>query len=503
MQRDRTSRRPSLLQRAFRLRSENLGQRIATGVSYQFLGIFLRTAMTIGSTAVLARLLMPADFGYLAMATIVTEFAALLGNFGLNALLIQRRTIARVQIDTVFWSSLVLGLVLAICVGVASLFVGGLFSDDRVGTLLQILCLNFVFGSLYTVPSAILARLLKFKFEFWINITTIAVRSGAAIVLAFHGWGLWALVAGSVVGSFTQAVLGLLVVPYRPRRRFQLQFVAGSWRTSMGYFGGGLLYYANANFDLMLIGRMMGATALGYYQNARSLTDEIRSRIGMPLQQVLFPAFSSLQSDRAAIQRVVLRSGRLLAAATFPIGVGVSALSAELVSLLYGPKWLAMVPIVSMFGLSAAVRASLTIATPIFNSHARVGMALRYGVIGSLLHLAAVWIAIPYGIEAVAYGVALTSLYGLFPFAAALKLVGLGVRHVLSILGPPAMASAACWGLVYMLRPSVSEVLQRPAAILLVLGVLSGCLYMFALHLISREYWCDFRQVLARMRAKA
>ena len=85
------------------LDTNELGRRVVSGSTYTFLGIFLRTAMTIGSTAVLARLLTPADFGYIAMATVVTELAALFGNFGFSSVLIQRRVVARLHLDTVFW----------------------------------------------------------------------------------------------------------------------------------------------------------------------------------------------------------------------------------------------------------------------------------------------------------------------------------------------------------------------------------------------------------------
>ena len=491
-------RRDSLLRRSFVLRPDDMTRKVVSGAGYQFAGIVLRTVLTIGSTAALARLLTPADFGYIAMATVVTEFAALFSNFGFNALLIQRRVITRLQVDTVFWASLGLGLALAGAVVVASFFASALFGDPRVGDLLAVLCLSFVFSSLSTIPNVVLMRLMRFKAEFWINILAIAVRTVVAITLAWQGFGVWSLVAGALTGIAVQWLAGLWAAPYWPRLRFHGAYLAGTWRTSSSYFAGGLLFYANMNVDLILIGRQLGATSLGYYQNARSLTDEIRSRIAMPLQRVLFPAFSSLQHDRERMQAAVMRSARLLAAVTFPLGVGVSAMAEELVPLLYGDQWLPMVPALGMFGLSAALRASMAIASPLFNAHDRVALALRYNIVGTSLLMVGIWLSLPYGISAVATVVMLMSLYSLFPFVAALRLVGLGRLHAARILLPPALASGCFWIAVALARPYAQSWMTGAAALLTLGSLLSLTLYVVVMHAISRDYYVELRALLTR-----
>ena len=277
--------RSTLLRKAFTMDSRDMGARVVSGASFQFLGIALRTIVTIGSTAILARLLIPADFGYVAMATVVTEFAALFANFGFNNLLIQRRQINRLQIDTVFWASAGLGAALAGIVFVASFFAGWLFADPRVGELLRVLCITFLLSGLPTVPGVVLARLMRFRNEFWIQTTTVAVRTLTAIGCAYSGLGMWSLVFGALAGATLQAVLGFMAVPYMPRLRFHAAFLSHTWRTNSSYFGGGLLFYVNMNVDLPMIGRQLGAGPLGYYQNARALTDDIRARIAMPFSK--------------------------------------------------------------------------------------------------------------------------------------------------------------------------------------------------------------------------
>lgn len=488
------ARRDSVLRQSFVLRSDGLGRRVVGGASYQFLGIGLRTVLTIGSTAILARLLTPADFGYVAMATVVTEFAALLSAFGLSNVLIQRGMINRLQIDTVFWATLGIGCVLTVFVFAASFLAGWMFSDPHVGPLLQVMSLNFALGSVTAVPGVLLSRLMRFKAMFWIGIITIVVRSAAAIVGAMLGWGMWSLVIGSLIGTVASVALHFAWAPYWPRMRFHWPLIARTWRTSTGYLGNTALYYLNMNLDLLLIGRQLGAAPLGFYQNARSLTDEIRGRIAMPIQQVLFPAFSALQDDRGRFQQLVLRAGRLMAAIVVPIGFGVSANAQELVLVLYGSQWQPMVPVMAMFGLSAALRAGTAIASSLFNANNRVGLSFRYNMINALLTIGGVLVAMPHGIEAVAIAVALTSLYVLVVFRAALQLVGLGVRHLVQILGAPLAASLAMLVVTEGLRSLAWT--KVPATMLLAHVAAGGAAYLALLLAITPQYGRDLRDAL-------
>lgn len=442
MRRSRT-----LIQQSYRRGRLAVGRQVLHGAAYQFLSIGLRTAITIGSTAVLARLLLPADFGYVAMATVVTEFAALLGAFGFSNVLIQRSIINRLQLDTIFWASLIIGVILASVVALLSFTAGSLFGDERVGALLRILCLNFVLNSLTAVPWVVISRLMRFSTDFWIQNATVVLRTAAAIAAALEGMGAWSLIVGALVGGLANCVLSFAAVRYRPRLRFHWPTLTNSWRTSGGYLGNSVLYYLNTNLDLLLVGRGLGATALGYYQNARSLTDEIRGRIAMPIQTVLFPAFSATQSDPVRLQAMVMRAAVLLAALVVPIGFGVSANAEALVAVLYGPNWVAMVPVMQLFGLSASIRAATAISSPLFNASDRVALAFRYNIIGTVLLVAGVLLGTQWGVEGVALAVALVSCYSLVAMRVAFRLIGLRARDLSIVLGPPLLASMALWGI--------------------------------------------------------
>jgi O-antigen/teichoic acid export membrane protein len=490
-------RKRTVIQQALSLRSACMGQRVARGAGLQFMTIGLRTLLTIGSTAVLARLLAPSDFGYIAMATVVTEFAALFGAFGFTNVLIQRQRINRLQLDTVFWATLGVGALLSLAVLLLSFVAGWLFADAQVGPVLRVLCWSFMLSSVCAVPTVVNARLMRFHVDFLVGMGSTVLRIATALLAAWVGLGLWSLVAGTLAGGVFTALFSFIAVPYRPRLRFHAPLLTSTWRTSGGYIGNTALYYVNTNLDLLLIGRGLGATALGYYQNARSLTNEIRGRIAMPIQHVLFPAFSALQEERERFQQLVLRAARLLAAVVIPIGVGVSANAPELVRVLYGPQWMAMVPVVALFGLSAALRASTAISQPLFNANNRVGLALRYNLLGTLLMVGGVLVGIRFGIQAVALAVALSSLYSLVMLRTAFRLIGLGMRDMVAALGSPTLAAMFSWFLTQGLRQL--QWAESPAMLLAGHVLAGGLLYLLALHLLSSQYLQDFRQATALM----
>lgn len=492
----------TLLRRSFYRRDLAVGRQVMHGAAYQFVSIGLRTLITIGSTVILARLLLPADFGYVAMATVVTELAGLLGALGLSNVLVQRATINRLQLDTFFWASVGLGCALSAAVVLLSYPASSFFGDAKVGEILRVLGLNFILGSLSIVPTAVLSRMMRFGTEFWIQNTTIILRTLAAIGAAAAGWGVWSLVVGALAGTLISTVLYFLAVPFMPRFRFCARTITQSWRTSGGYLGNSGLYYLNTNLDLMLVGRALGAASLGYYQSARSLTDEIRGRIAMPVQNVLFPAFSALQSDRPKFRRLVLRAALLMAALVVPIGFGVSANAEALVRALYGDRWLPMVPVMQLFGLSASIRAATAIASPLFGANDRVALSFRYNLIGTGITAAAVLVGTQWGVEGVALAVALSTCYSLVGMYAAFRLIDLGLSDMLRVLLPPYCCAIVMWlgtWCVFSSGPVSSWLEASAAPTQLALRVLfGGALYVCALLAVSAE----LRQELLNLRLK-
>lgn len=487
------------VQRAFRPRADDLGARVIRGAGFTFVGIAIRTLLTIGSMAILARLLSPREFGLVAMAGVVTEFAALFASVGFASILIQKPRVSRMDLDTTFWASLGLGVALAMLVFLGSFLVPAFFDEPEVGPLLRLMALMFVLAELPVVPGAIQTRLLRFGDQLLIQIGMLVVRAGSAIACAYLGFGVWSLVIGSLAGSLTEGAMSLAMTGYVPRWRFSWRILKAGLGINGGHFGNGALQFVNANVDVILVGRMLGATPLGYYQNARSLSEEIRARIAFPLQRVLFPALSMLQQDVARCRPAILRSGRLLALLVMPIGFGMAATAEDLVPLLYGSQWTAMIPLVRIVAITSALRVATLSATSLFFAKNRVGLAFRLGIVHSAVHVVAIAVGSQFGIVGVAFATAAAGIYGFEIYRRALALFDLGVSDLFRMTSAPVFAALGMAATVTVLRhlvlPTDIGLLMR-----LSIHVAAGALaYPLLLRLLSREHVADVMTIVHRV----
>ena len=492
----------SWVQKAFRPTADNLGQRVVGGAAFTFLGIAFRTGITIGTMAVLARLLTPTDFGHIAMATVVTELAAVFANFGFGSILIQRLRISRIQIDTMHWSAIGLGSLLTALVFVLSFFASHLFQDQTVGPLLRVLCISFLLEEFAMVPRSLMARRMLFKHDFFIQMGVLVVRAGSAIVMALNGFGVWSLVGGAIGGLVVNAIAYSLITGYIPRVRFSTAFLKSTWQTNGGYFGNGILFYVIANIDTFLVGRMLGASMLGQYQNARSLTDEIRMRMVQPLQRVLFPAFSAMQNDPERFSYGILRVSRLLALAFMPVGVGIAAVAPELVRVLYGDQWLPMIPVLQVISVAAGMGAAASVGSPIFNATDRVGLSFQLYAATTCVAIVFLLIGSQWGLMGVAWSRLALASVGLIVFRISLGLVNMNSWHILQILGAPILSAGAMWFVIGLSREWVQTWFSGTAAQLGCLVVIGGLFYLAAALLIAPHHVRDAKDVYYKLRHK-
>lgn len=498
-----TARSRSWIQKAFRPTADNLGQRVVGGAAFTFLGIAFRTGITVGSMAVLARLLTPTDFGHIAMATVVTELAAVFSNFGFGSILIQRLRISRIQIDTMHWSAIGLGAFLTTLVFVLSFFASHMFQDQMVSPLLRVLCLSFLLEEFVMVPRSLMTRRMLFKQDFYIQIGVMLVRTGTAVVMALNGFGVWSLVGGALASLTLNATVYSLITGYIPRLRFSPTFLKSTWRTNGGYFGNGILFYVNANVDIFLIGRMLGAGILGQYQNARSLTDEVRVRMVQPLQRVLFPAFSAMQNDPERFRDGILRTSRLLALTFMPIGVGIAAVAPELVRVLYGEQWLPMIPVLQVISISAGMGAAASVGSPIFNATNRVGLSFKLYAVTTGVSVVFLLVGSQWGLMGVAWSRLALATVGLIMFRISIGLVNMQSRHIWQILGSPIIAAGAMWFLIRFARDWVQTWFAGTAAQLGGLIGIGMFFYITAILMIAPHHVRDVKEVVSKLRRKA
>jgi O-antigen/teichoic acid export membrane protein len=479
--------------------TSGLADRVVSGIGWNAASqvVLQLTRVLVG--VVLARLLSPHQFGLAGMALVFSGLVAAFTDLSLGAALVQRQTVTERDRSTVFWATVGLGA-LATLVGVAvSVPVARFFGEPQVARLLAALSVTFVVTATTIAHTALLTREMRYR-TLQVCATIGAVLGGVvAVGAAAAGLGAWAIIAQAIAAAVVTSILTWIVSPWTPQRVFSV----GSLRDVGGFgiklFASRLLAYANLNVDNMLIGRFVGAGALGVYALAYNVMFTPMVRIGLPIQQVLVPAYSRLQDEPERLASAWLRSKRLSAALLAPAFLGMAVVAPDLVPVVFGAKWHRAVHVLELLCLAGVAHSLVTLNWSALQARGRAGTLLRLNLFVSAVTLAAFAIGLHWGIVGVAASFAVAKWLLVVPDTW-ITCRGMavrtweGIRSGAGIL-PLALTMAAAAGAFRLLLVAIGV----GAAPRLVLVIAAGTVAYLALARVTKPALVDeFRRLLRR-----
>jgi len=358
----------------------------------------IRTA----STVVLARLLVPADFGLIAMVTAVTGFAALFSDIGLSMATVQKAEISHEQISTLFWVNVAASALIAMVTAALAPIIAWFYGEPRLTMITVALALIFLFGGLTVQHRALLQRQMRFTALASIQVVSVLTGVGVAIVSALLGVGYWALVMMQGTSALSIAVGVWLLCDWRPGRPVRHAGVR-----SMLVFGGNItvfnvVNYFARNVDNILIGRFWGVAPLGFYSKAYGLLMMPLRQINMPLAAVAVPALSRLYGDPLKYEAYYLKTISLITLVSTPLVGFFIVCSDSLILLVLGPQWAAASDIFLVLGVSALIQPLYFTQGWLHISAGRSDRFLRWGLVSSLVIVLGFVVGLPYGPKGVA-----------------------------------------------------------------------------------------------------
>ena len=439
--------------------SDRLASATVNAVAWQGLSFVLGKVLVLVATVVLARLLGPAEFGLVSLALVFVGFVEVMADFGVGQALIYRRDSRRAA-DAAFACTVVSGLLLAAGTALAAPYLAQALGDPDVTVFLRVLALSFVLGSFGMVPDVLLRRDLLFKRRLVVQLSASATRGIVSVVLALAGAGAWSLVWGQLAAVTVASVVAWAVVRYRPDLRW--------WRLRWGdvrpllVFGAptaanGLLSTVILNVDYIIVSRVLGATALGYYLLAFRLPEMVIVSVFQVLSQVAFPVFSRARTEPGRLRRGYLRMLRLQTTYGVVVGCVLAAVAPYLVPLLFGPGWSPTVFPLQVLAVYAAFRSLGMGVVDVLKALGRPSLALWASVARLVVLVPALLVATRWGIN----GVAVTQVVVAMLFAVVMQVIAgrmLGARpaELLSACAPAVgagIAGAACAAVAAALVP--------------------------------------------------
>jgi len=321
------------------LTSDNLGSRARTAIRWKVLSQGLTTGLQMLTSIILARLLMPQDFGILGMATIVTGLAGLFRDLGLGQALIQRKEIEKHHLASAHWGTMVMGVLLLGLTVVVAPYVGIFYKEPRMVPVLQVLSLSFVISPFATIPNAMLQRNLDFRRPFHAALAGSVCYAVVGVTMTFMGYGYWRLAGGllgmTLVSTLTICITTRQFPPLIPCFRGMISlFTFGVGNTGVQFFN-----YLARQSDYFVTGRCLDATALGIYTRAFSMITYPVTSVSLVIYPVLFPAFSQIQDDLVRTRNVFGRVLTLTSSVVFPSAAVLVVTAPELTPLVFGKQW--------------------------------------------------------------------------------------------------------------------------------------------------------------------
>ena len=348
---------------------------------------------------VLARLLSPNDYGVVATAMIAISFSQMFWDAGLSKALIQTKAAPEDAAHVVFWTNVVLGLLIYLLLFLAAPAIALFFKSPASGSVLRVLGIQIIIASLSSVQGALFVRELDFRGLFWIKLSTAFIPALFSIPMAFYGYGVWALVVGSLVGQIINLYLLWKKSTWRPKFCYDMVlakslFDFGFW-VLLESFGAWLILWG----DNLIVGRFLGVHDLGVYRTGWNLVAIIFGLALNPFLPVLYPTFARLQDNLPALRKAFNSGNRIVFALALPIGMGLFLVGPEMATMLFGEKWHGLGFVLGILGLVYSTSWLISLNTELYRAMGRPDINTKILYIYLLYFLPSLYFAAQFGLE--------------------------------------------------------------------------------------------------------
>ena len=372
----------------------------AWGLSTQFLGQVLH----LGIRIILARLLVPEDFGLIAMVVVFLSFAENVLDLGFGAALVQQRNLTDEHRTTAFWCVGLASCCAALLCVVGAPVVGRFYGSEEVVPIMRVLGVSLVLGFPDAVYRATFQRDMDFRTLGIRRIASTMIGGLGGIGAALGGLGVWALIVERVLRVSSASAWMILQASWRPGGKTSWQAVTQLWRYSRSLVGARLVNYFNRNLDNLLVGKFLGAQSLGIYSFAYQGVAGPLQYLARPLANVAFPAFARLQRDRAVARRAYLETLSGLAVVCIPVVGVLCFFSPWIIPWLIGAKWMRIVIPFQLLCVVASIQVLMSLSPSLFNGLGRPDLSFKWTLIALILNAIGFITGLRWGVVGVAAG---------------------------------------------------------------------------------------------------
>ncbi|MEG9326623.1 lipopolysaccharide biosynthesis protein [Salinimicrobium catena] len=477
----------------------NVGKAILSGVFWNVLQEVISRSAGFFIKLLLARLLFPEDFGLIGMATVFISFIQVFNDIGMNAALVQRKEelLDDKHYYTSFWTGIIWsGVIYALIYFLIAPLIVDFYNEHKLLAIVRVLSLSILFSPLVSIQRAILTKRFDFKKLSFISFSTSIAAGIVAIILAFLGYGVWALVFNVVTPVILSIPLYFMATSFIPKfiwdkKAFQDIFGFGVFTT-----GSSLLIKVTSQMDYLLVGKLVGKISLGVYTFAFIVTEMIRAQIINVFTKVMYPIFSKDQDNTEKLKYYYLELLKVISLVIIPPMLLLIYFTTGLLTFLFGHKWDAAIPIVKIFAWAVIIHMPLVSITAMIRGSGKPKTELNFQFIRALVfYLPLIFIGTYYyGIMGTAWAhliaKVLTVIFGIYLLN---KLFGITPMEILKEVKSSLLIGLIPFAIFYIFNFPFSWYFE----LIIYLVVLGAAYMLFAKNTIER-YIKLFRSYLKK-----
>lgn len=455
--------------------SSELKRKTATGLFWSSIDKFSNQGITFVFSIILARILVPKDYGVIAMLMVFTAVADLFVSSGFSSALIRKPELKEKDLSTAFYFNIFVGLFCYFILFLISPLVADFYKEPILSPLLKVVGLAVFFNSLSVVQRTQLTKKVDFKTQAKISLECTVLSGIIGIILAYKGFGVWALAVQNVLSSLINTLLLWIFSKWRPKTGFYKDSFLYLFGYGSKLLASGLLDTIYNNIYPIVIGKFFSPTQLGFFSRAQSFAALPSSNITSVLQRVTFPVLSLIQDDDKELKDKYRRLLCCSAFIIFPLMIGLAVLASPLVRLVLTSKWDGCVLYLQIISFAMMWYPIHAINLNLLQVKGRTDLFLRLEIIKKIIGVGIMCITIPFGITVMCIGMVVFSLIAVVVNTYYTgKIIHVGFFVQMGDLFPVLLNSLVMGGLVYF-----SVMFLESSIVKLLVGLVVGVAYYY------------------------
>lgn len=433
--------------------SENISKEVVRGTLWNYLSFASGRLLNFISTLILARLLVPEQFGLVAYCTITIQYLEIINTLGIDSALIARKEKVEEAASSAYIANIFMGGISYVIAWLTAPSVASVFGVPEITPLIRLLAINLPISGLSLVPYAMLLRGLRFRVKLIPDVAGGLSKGLTSIILAILGFGPWSLIWGQIVGQLIDTFLVWCLVDWRPTWKFDKEVAR-----DVIVFGGHIMLVDLAgqlcnNIDYIIVGRVLGAALLGIYTLAYRIPELIIRSMNNVVEIVSFPLLSQIQLDIEALRSTYFGYIRYIALFSFSMGFGLALTARLFVDTFLPEKWLHAGDPMALVSIALAISSIGRVPGILYKAINRPEILNLLSLIKIPIVFSIVWYATPWGIVGVAFGqILFACIILLLDGYMVSRIIGFKMREMWQALVPALICSASMVAIVSIVQ---------------------------------------------------